>query len=75
MAPFYEETCKDLGWKIDTKLLNKLKEENKAEIDRLDAAIKDVEVNLTETEVRDAWLAKAEYLCKIGDKVNNVFYI
>ncbi|XP_014676814.1 PREDICTED: LOW QUALITY PROTEIN: 26S proteasome non-ATPase regulatory subunit 6-like [Priapulus caudatus] len=68
MAPFYEELCKDLSWKSDSKLLAKLKEENRVELERLDAVIKDMEANLTETEIRDAWLAKAEYLCKIGDK-------
>lgn len=34
--------------------------------------IEDAEKNLGESEVRQAWLAKSEYLCKIGDKDNAV---
>lgn len=72
MSVFYEELCKDLKWPVDSALLNKLKEENKTELTRLDDVIKDAEENLGESEVRDAWLAKAEYLCKIGNKDESV---
>ncbi|XP_071960424.1 26S proteasome non-ATPase regulatory subunit 6-like [Antedon mediterranea] len=68
MAPFYEIVCKDLSWKVDQKLLNKMKEENETELKRLDSQIEDAQQNQGETEVRDALLAKAEYLCRIGDK-------
>jgi 26S proteasome regulatory subunit N7 len=44
---------------------------NKTELEKLEKAIEDAETNLGETEVRDALLTKAEYLCKIGDKVCN----
>ncbi len=69
MAPFYEEVCKDLGWTVDQKLLDRMKEANEAEFRRLDEAVEDAEKNLGETEVRDGMLKKAEYLSKIGDKV------
>lgn len=69
MAPFYEEICKDLGWPVDEKLLKKMKEANTKELKTLDDKVQDAEQNLGESEVRDALLAKAEYLCKIGDKV------
>jgi hypothetical protein len=36
----------------------------------LDSKIEDSEKNLGETEIREANLAKAEYLSLIGDKVN-----
>ena len=70
MAPFYEEICKDLGWKVDQALLQKMKAENEAQIKKLDEAVEDAEKNLGETEVRESMLNKAEYLCRIGDKVN-----
>ena len=68
MAPFYEEICKDLGWKVDQALLQKMKAENEAQIKKLDEAVEDAEKNLGETEVRESMLNKAEYLCRIGDK-------
>lgn len=75
MAPFYEETCKELNWKIDSKLLKTMQETNTKELQRLDEAVDDAEKNLGETEVRDAMLKKAEYLCRIGDKVYIYIYI
>lgn len=68
MAPFYEETCNELGWQIDNKLLTNMKAANTTQIEKLDSAIEDAEKNLSETEVREAHLAKAEYLSRIGDK-------
>ena len=71
MAPFYEDVCKDLGWTLDQKLLQRMKAENEAELKRIDEAIEDAEKNLGETEVRDGMLKKAEYLSRIGDKVSS----
>uniref|UniRef100_A0A224YG89 26S proteasome non-ATPase regulatory subunit 6 n=1 Tax=Rhipicephalus zambeziensis TaxID=60191 RepID=A0A224YG89_9ACAR len=68
MAPFYEETCAELGWPVDQRLLNNMKTANATEIEKLDSAIEDAEKNLSEMEVREAHLAKAEYLSRIGDK-------
>ncbi|KAK6175489.1 hypothetical protein SNE40_013947 [Patella caerulea] len=68
MATWYEEVCKDLGWKIDTKLLKDMKSANEAELKKLDAEIEDAEKNMGETEIRDSMLKKAEFLCKVGDK-------
>jgi len=68
MAPFYEECCRDLGWPVENKLMEKLKQANAAEIKRLDGVIEDAEKNLGEMEVREANLRKAEYLSRIGDK-------
>lgn len=70
MAPFYEEVCSDVGWTVDQTLFDKMKLANETELKRLEKAIGDAETNLGETEVRDALLTKAEYLCKIGDKVS-----
>ena len=70
MAPYYEACCKELGWRADQGLLKKMKTANEAELKKLDEAIADAEKNLGESEIRESMLTKAEYLCKIGDKVN-----
>lgn len=70
MVLFYEEFCKDLKWKWDENLLKKMKVVNEVELKKFDVFIEDVEKNLGEIEVREFMLKKAEYLCKIGDKVN-----
>ncbi|KAL3272929.1 hypothetical protein HHI36_014388 [Cryptolaemus montrouzieri] len=72
MAPFYELVCKDSNWKKDTKLLNTLKTKNTEQVKKLDEAIEDAEKNLGEMEVREAYLKKAEYYSRIGDKENAV---
>ena len=69
MAPFYEEVCSDLGWKLDQDLLDKMKAANEAKYKEIENAIEDAEKNLGETEVRDFMLRKAEYMCRIGAKV------
>lgn len=72
MAPWYEEVCKELGWNVDQRLLEQMREVNRKKIEELDAAIEDAEKNLGEMEVREANLKKSEYLCKIGDKDGSV---
>ncbi|KAM9272071.1 LOW QUALITY PROTEIN: 26S proteasome non-ATPase regulatory subunit 6 [Cariama cristata] len=69
MAPYYEALCKSLEWQIDMDLLNKMKKANEEELKRLDNELEDAEKILGESEIRDAMMAKAEYLCRIGDKV------
>lgn len=44
---------------------------NAAELERLDAAIKEAQKDFGETEVRETSLAKADFLCSIGDKVRH----
>ncbi|XP_068156869.1 26S proteasome non-ATPase regulatory subunit 6 [Drosophila tropicalis] len=68
MAPWYEHVCTEFNWPIDKELLSRMKENNRLEIQQLDAAIEDAEKNLGEMEVREANLKKSEYLCRIGDK-------
>jgi len=72
MAPYYRSMCTELGAPIDEKLLNDIVEKNKKKLAELDAVIQDAEQNLGESEVRDAWHRKAEYLCQIGDKENSL---
>ncbi|KAL3094977.1 hypothetical protein niasHS_006328 [Heterodera schachtii] len=68
MAPFYEYAAPQLGVPIDKAKLQTLKALNEQKLDEFDRKIKDAEENLGESEVRQSHLAKAEYLCKIGDK-------
>lgn len=70
MAPFYEEVCKELQWKCDETLLKKMKTINETELKAIDVSIEDAETNLGESEIREFMLKKAEYLCRIGDKVS-----
>ncbi|XP_039262832.1 26S proteasome non-ATPase regulatory subunit 6-like [Styela clava] len=68
MAPYYEIVCKELGMKINNTLLKKLKDTNEKTLKKLEDKITETEEMEYESEVRDALLAKAEYLCKIGNK-------
>ncbi|KAI6660373.1 26S proteasome non-ATPase regulatory subunit 6-like [Oopsacas minuta] len=68
MAPFYSEICEELGIQIDPDLLSKLREANKTRLDELEAELKEAEVSSGESEIREIYLNKAEYLCLIGDK-------
>ena len=69
MAPFYSALCTELGRPLDSDLLGRMEAENEKELANLEERIEDAVKNFGETEQRDAFLAKAEYLCKIGDKV------
>lgn len=71
MAPFYTSVCAELGRPVDSDLLKKMEAKNVVELSRLEEVIEDAEKNFGETEQRDALLGKAEYLCKIGDKVRS----
>ena len=68
MGKFYKQVCKDLKWPENKSLSKELEETNKAHLKKLEEDIKDAEANLGESELREALLAKAEYLTKIGDK-------
>ena len=71
MTAFYEEIVQELGWSKDDALIKSMKAKNTEKMKQLDEAIEDAEKNLGETEIRDCMLAKAEYLCRIGDKVSS----
>jgi len=72
MAPFYKRVCEDLKWPLDNEKLSSMEEQNKKTLEELDVKIKDAEENLGETEVRDAYLDKAEFFVQIGDKENSL---
>jgi len=73
MTPFYDDVVRDLAninaeVKLPEKKIAEMREENTLKIQEYNAYIEDAEKNLTEMEVREKNLSKAEYLCRIGDK-------
>jgi len=68
MARFYEDTCNEFGWPVDQGKLQKMKDANKLKLSELESKIEEAEKTQGETEIRDALLAKAEHLCRVGDK-------
>nr|ACO12125.1 26S proteasome non-ATPase regulatory subunit 6 [Lepeophtheirus salmonis] len=68
MCPFYRHVLKELEWKEDAALVKELTAKNEAVLKEMEEKIKDAEVNLGESETREALLAQAEYLTKIGGK-------
>lgn len=72
MAPFYELVCKEAGWKKDAAFFEQIQKKNEEQLKQLDAAIEDAEKNLSEMEVREAYLRKAEFYSRIGDKDNAI---
>ncbi|KAF5306427.1 hypothetical protein FQR65_LT07339 [Abscondita terminalis] len=70
MAPFYEKVCGDLNWTVDEELLEEMKKGNEIALTYLNETIDNVKASFSTSEVRDAYMAKAKYLMKIGDKDN-----
>jgi 26S proteasome regulatory subunit N7 len=68
LGPFYVRTADEQGWTKDAALVARLEAINKKHVEELTARIADAEANQGEIEVREAVLAKASYLCRIGDK-------
>ena len=69
MLPLYKALVEQLKWTPDQDLINEMQKAIDAKLAQQGAAIKDAEENLGESEVREGFLARAEYLCRIGDKV------
>jgi len=83
MAPFYEELIKEFKKDANNSVAASLpglpddvvatmKERNLEKIQEFDAYIEDAEKNLTEMEVRENNLQKAEYLCRIGNRDDTI---
>ncbi|KAK9842849.1 hypothetical protein WJX74_003370 [Apatococcus lobatus] len=68
LAPFYLQVCQELGWPLDEARLAEMETANKKQLQELDAKVTDAKENLGDTEVKTALLAKADYLCKLGDR-------
>jgi len=68
MLPFYTAVCEQFKWKVDLELVDKMKTEIEKKVKQLTDAITDAEENLGESEVREGYLARADFYCTIGDK-------
>ena len=68
MAPLYAAVCEQLGWSVDAALLSSMQAANAAELAKLDASIAECEEKEGETEIRDAYLARADFKIRIGEK-------
>ncbi|DBA66487.1 hypothetical protein WJX79_005321 [Trebouxia sp. C0005] len=68
LAPLYEFLCQEVGWNPDASQLKRMQSANQTKLQELEAKIKDAEENLGDTEVKEALTAKADYLCRIGDR-------
>ena len=66
LAPTYEAVCAELGWSVDAAKLAAMQAVNVAHLATQEPAIADAEENMGDIEIRDARLAKADYLCKLG---------
>jgi len=67
-APLYERLCEQLHWESDLAFLADMRAKNAATKAELDAKVADAVENLGESEVREALLARAIFLARIGDK-------
>ncbi|KAK5575567.1 hypothetical protein RB653_006700 [Dictyostelium firmibasis] len=68
MLPLYKTLVEQLKWTEDQGLVSKLKAENESELKALDDKITDSVENFGESEIREAYLAKSDFYCRIGDK-------
>jgi len=65
-APLYELICEEIHEKPDPEFLAKLKARNEEAEKKLEEMKKDAEENLGENEVREAFVARAIHLARIG---------
>ncbi|KAI8088012.1 26S proteasome subunit RPN7-domain-containing protein [Gilbertella persicaria] len=70
MAPFYKVMVEELQAPFDQALYDSMVAKNTEELKKMDDKAVDAEQNQGETEVNEAFLAKADYYAKIGDKEN-----
>jgi len=68
MTPYYKHMCTTFGWMEEEKLVKEMQAKNDAAFKEFDEKEKDARENLGDSEVREALLARADYLSKIGEK-------
>lgn len=68
MANTYKDCCSELNTPINNSVLEEMEAKNKEKIEKLTEAIGTAETNDGESEVREAMVAKCEYLTSIGRK-------
>jgi 26S proteasome regulatory subunit N7 len=70
MAPFYKIMVEELKAPFDQTLYDAMVAKNEQELKKFDDKAVDAEQNQGETEINEAFLSKADYYAKIGDKVS-----
>lgn len=65
-AGVYERATRELGLDANAALITRMRAANTAKLAEMDAKIADAEENLGDSEVREALLAKAEYLLGVN---------
>lgn len=68
MSCVYQHICKHLEWTEDAEKLASMQAANAAKVKEFDERVAYCEVNMGDVEVRDTYMAKADYLINIGDK-------
>lgn len=68
MTPFYAECVKDGQLSHDEQLFQKMRQVNDDKCKELDNKIEENEKAFGDSEIRESYLAKAQYLCTIGDR-------
>ena len=68
MVEYYKTVAKELGWAEDGALVAEMEAKRKEKEAELQQQLENAEKNEGETEIKDALLAKAEYLVEMGDK-------
>jgi 26S proteasome regulatory subunit N7 len=68
MAPFYTECIKDGQLSSDDKLLQTMRSINNEKLKELDDKIEETGKTFGDSEIRESYLSKAQYLCTIGDR-------
>lgn len=66
LAPLYQQLCAEFGWSEDAERLQAMQSKNEAQLKELEDKITDADENLGDVEVRDAFLARADHLCRLG---------
>ena len=68
MTPFFLECVKDGQLSTDEKLVQTMRTVNEEKCKELDLKIEENEKAFGDSEIRESYLAKAQYLCTIGDR-------
>ena len=67
MAPLYTVVCDQLGWKPDAALRASMEASNAAELSKCDEKIAECDKNEGESEIREAYLARADFYVRTGE--------
>ncbi|XP_026190119.1 uncharacterized protein LOC34621669 [Cyclospora cayetanensis] len=67
MSPLYRKAVEAFGWSVDEEKMKAMEAQHEKELEALELRLADAKENYGDTEVKDALLAKAQLLCRIGD--------